>query len=251
MTEIRRKILHQMYRNPNIRKAIAFSLFVKSQVVSSTVQEWTINKMHTITGVSALAIRDRLRTLRELDLIEEIGIEKKHLVFKSLKSHTSHRNVSIPLVSFETNNKIKKNDKAQNIKQIENTLSVMLVIEIQNHKNFAKRMIRQKRNPNNLDSLKDALKACNRYAYNDKFCENGISYKYIAKQLGVGLQKAFDIVSYAIKNQILSKKKNVQKKYISCIKYIQDMIKPNYTYIKSNFIFKIKANSYAIIAGIY
>ena len=55
-----------MYRNPNIRKAIAFSLFVKSQVVSSTVQEWTINKMHTITGVSALAIRDRLRTLREL-----------------------------------------------------------------------------------------------------------------------------------------------------------------------------------------
>lgn len=76
-----------MYRNPNIRKAIAFSLFVKSQVVSSTVQEWTINKMHTITGVSALAIRDRLRTLRELDLIEEIGIEKKHHVQILEKSH--------------------------------------------------------------------------------------------------------------------------------------------------------------------
>ena len=117
-----------MYRNPKIRKAIAFSLFVKSQVVSSTVQDWTINKIHTITGVSALAIRDRLRTLRELDLVEEIGAERKHLVFKSLKSHTSHRNASIPLVPFETNNKIKKNGKAQNIKQIENTLSAMLVI---------------------------------------------------------------------------------------------------------------------------
>lgn len=240
-----------MYRNPKIRKAIAFSLFVKSQVVSSTVQDWTINKIHTITGVSALAIRDRLRTLRELDLVEEIGAERKHLVFKSLKSHTSHRNASIPLVPFETNNKIKKNGKAQNIKQIENTLSAMLVIEIQNRKNFAKQMIRQKRNPNSLDSLKDALKACNRYVYSDKFYENGISYKYIAKKLGVGLQKAFDIVSYAIKNQILSKKKNIQKKYISCIKYIQDMIKPNYTYIKNNFIYKIRANSYTIIAGIY
>lgn len=251
MTEIRRRILHQMYCNPKIRKAIAFSLFVKTQVSSSTVHNWTINKLHEITGVSAIAIRDRLKVLRELSLIEETGAKGQHLVFRSLKSHTTHRNASIPTVSFEPNHKIKKNDKAQNIKQIEDILSVMLVMEIQSRKNFARQMIQQKSDPKDLGGLKEARKVCNRYAYGETFCENGISYKYMAKRLGIGVQKAFAVISFALKNQILRKNKNIQRKYISGIKYIQDIIKNNYTYIKGNYICKVHANSYELITGTY
>lgn len=62
--EIRRKILNNMYCNPELRKAIAFSLFIKTRVKSSAVQRWSINKLHEITGVSACAVRKRIDTLR-------------------------------------------------------------------------------------------------------------------------------------------------------------------------------------------
>lgn len=112
-------------------------------------------------------------------------------------------------------------------------------------------MIQQKSEPKNLSSLKDARKACSRYAYGETFYENGISYKYLAKRLGVGIQKAFAVISFAVKNQILRKSKNIQRKYISGIKYIQDIIKNNYTYIKGNYIFRVHANRYELITGTY
>lgn len=240
-----------MYRNPKIRKAIAFSLFIKSQTTSSTIHNWTINKLHELTGVSALAIRDRLKVLRELDLIEEVGITRKHLVFKTLKSHTSHRNTNIPTIAFNPIKSIRKNEKAQYIKFLENTLSVMLVIEIQRHKEFAKQMIQQKCNPKSLNELKDAQKACNRFGYGKQYVDNGISYKCIAKKLGVGLQKAFEIISFAVKNQILRKKRNIQSKYLAYFKYIEDMLRHTYTYFKNNHIVKVSANTYSLITGIY
>lgn len=251
MTQIRRKILHQMYRNPKLRKAVAFSLYVKSQTASSTVQNWTINKLHELTGVSSLAIRERLKVLRELGLIEEIGAHKKHLVFKTLKSHTSHRNASVPTIEFILNKNIRKNEKAQKIKLIENTLSVMLVIEMQSRKEFAKQMIRQKNDPVNLQELKVAQKACNHFGYGKRYVDNGISYKHIAEKLGVSIQKAFEIISFAVKNQILRKKRNIQSRYLSCFKYIEDMIKHSYTYYKNNHVVKVSANTYSLIAGIY
>lgn len=83
--EIRRKILNDMYCNPELRKAIAFSLFIKTRVKSSAVQRWSINKLHEITGVSACAVRKRIDTLKALGLVEFTGKNNRCLVFKSLK----------------------------------------------------------------------------------------------------------------------------------------------------------------------
>lgn len=84
--EIRRKILNDMYCHSELRKAIAFSLFIKTRVKSSAVQRWSINKLHEITGVSASAVRKRIDTLKALGLIEFTGKNSRCLVFKSLKS---------------------------------------------------------------------------------------------------------------------------------------------------------------------
>lgn len=240
-----------MYRSPKIRKAIAFSLFIKSQTISSTIHNWTINKLHELTGVSALAIRDRLKVLRELGLVEEVGTMRRHLVFKTLKSHTSHRNACVPTIEFILNKNIRKNEKAQKIKLIENTLSVMLVVEMQSRKEFAKQMIQQKSDPKNLQELKVAQKACNRFGYGKRYIDKGISYRYIAEKLGVAIQKAFEIISFAVNNQILRKKRNIQSRYLSCFKYIEDMLKHSYTYYANNHIVKVSANTYSLIAGIY
>ena len=52
-----------MYRNSALRKAIAFSLFIKARTRNSIVKNCTINKLHDITGVSANAIKDRLSVI--------------------------------------------------------------------------------------------------------------------------------------------------------------------------------------------
>lgn len=247
--EIRRKILNDMYCNPELRKAIAFSLFIKTRVKSSAVQRWSINKLHKITGVSACAVRKRIDTLKAMGLVEFTGKNNRCLVFKSLKSHTSHRNVLVPNIEFISRNDSKKNAYAQNVKFIEDTLSAMLIIDVQNRKNYAKQMIQQSKHPKGLKELKTAKKACNRFGYGDKFRENGISYKYIAEKLSVSVQKAFDLVKFAVKNEILCKYRNIEKRFLSSIDYIKDMILNNYTYIKGGVICRVYANTYEVMEG--
>lgn len=244
--EIRRKILNDMYCNPELRKAIAFSLFIKTRVKSSAVQRWSINKLHEITGVSACAVRKRIDTLKALSLVEFTGKNNRCLVFKSLKSHTSHRNVLVPNIEFISNEDSKKNAYAQNIKFIEDTLSAMLIIEIQNHKNYAKQMIQQSKRPKGLKAYKEAKNACNHFGYGEDFCDNGISYIYIAQKLGVSLQKAFNTVKFAVQNGILQKCRIIKKFFYSNINYIEDMI-GNYTYLKNNIVYKVYANNYKLI----
>lgn len=187
--------------------------------------------------------------MKALDLIEFTGRNNRCLVFKSLKSHTSHRNVIVPNIDFISRNDSKKNAYAQNVKFIEDTLSAMLIVDIQNRKNYAKQMIQQSQFPKGLKKLKAAKKACNRFGYGDKFRDNGISYKYIAKKLSVSVQKAFDLVKFAVKNEILCKYRNIEKRFLSSIDYVKDMILNNYTYIKGKVICRVYANTYEVIEG--
>ena len=85
--------------------------------------------------------------MKALGLVEFTGKNNRCLVFKSRKSHTSHRNVIVPNIGFISRNYSKKNAYAQNVKFIEDTLSAMLIIDIQNRKNYAKQMIHQYKYP--------------------------------------------------------------------------------------------------------
>lgn len=115
-----------MYCNSSLRKAIAFSVFVKAHTPNCVVKDWSVNKLHEMTGVSANAIKARLGVLESMGLIEKIGIRKNHLLFKSLHSHTAHRNVIISDIKFKPNNNLKKNAYAQEIKNIETLLSTKI-----------------------------------------------------------------------------------------------------------------------------
>lgn len=241
--------MNEMYRNPELRKAIAFSLYMKSRVVSSSVPHFTINKLHEISGVSATTIKKRLRILRQHNMVSFTGKGGHCIVFNSLRSHTSHRNICIKDIDFIADHCSHKNTNAQNVKFIDDILTALLIIEIQNHKNFAKQMIQQSDQPKGLNELKIAKKACNRFGYSDKFSDNGISYKYMAQKIGCGLQKAFDIVKFATKGQILVKFRNVQKFYFPGAKFIKEELLRIYTYIKGNTAYKVSANRYQLCDG--
>ncbi len=238
-----------MYRNPELRKAVAFSLFVKSRVISSSVPYWSINKLHEISGVSATTVKKRLRILKQHDMISFSGKGNHCLVFNSLKSHTAHRNINIKDIEFISNSLSHKNHKAQNVKFIDDILSALLIVKVQNHKNFAKQMIQQSKRPQNLSKLKEAKKACNHFGYSANFADNGISYKYIAGKIGCSLQKAFNIIKFAIGQNILFKIRNVQKFYFPGAKFIKQELLKVFTYIKGNIAFKISANRYQLCNG--
>lgn len=200
-----------MYCNPELRKAIAFSLFIKTRVKSSAVQRWSINKLHEITGVSACAVRKRIDTLKALGLVEFTGKNNRCLVFKSLKSHTSHRNVLVPNIEFISRNDSKKNAYAQNVKFIEDTLSAMLIIDVQNRKNYAKQMIQQSKHPKGLKELKAAKKIMRRntpywifrYLCYNRILLPGAGYKVDFKDHRI--TKTISLIS--------KKKKNENKRY--------------------------------------
>lgn len=235
-----------MYRNSQLRKAIAFSLFVKAHTRNSIVKNWSINKLHDITGVSVNAIKDRLFVLKNMELIEETGLNNKHLVFKSLHSHTAHRNIVIPELIFKPNANLKKNAYAQEIKNIENVLTAMLLVEIQRRKDFAKQMIQKRNDPQSKKEYKEAVKTCNHFGYGRKFIEKGISYKYMAGKIGMSVCKSIQIVKLAVNCNILKRIRNICKRIAICSKYTEDML-INYTYSYRNYIYKNYANKYVII----
>lgn len=238
-----------MYRNSELRKAIAFSLYIKSRVVSSSVPYWSVNKLHDISGVSPTTVKKRLRILKEYGVISFTGKNKHCLVFSSLQSHTAHRNITISDINFVLDEKSLKNQKAQNVKFIDDILATLLIVEIQNRKDYAKQMIQQSKQPKDLAELKEAKKACNRFGYSAEFIDNGISYKRMAKKIGCGIQKAFDIIRFATGNGILNKIKNVQKFYFHGIKFINNELRKIYTYTKGNIAYKVGANRYQLCAG--
>lgn len=244
--KVKRNIINKMYRNSALRKAIAFSLFIKARTRNSIVKNCTINKLHDITGVSANAIKDRLSVLEEIGLIERVGVNNKHLVFKSLHSNTSHRNVVIPNSKFKPNKKSSKNAYAQEIKFIENVLTAILLVEIQRRKNYAKQIIQQRQQPRSKKEYTEAVKVCNHLGYGRNFFDNGISYKYIAKHIGMSIFKSIQIAELAQNLHLIKKIKNCVRKISICYKYVEDMI-TNYTYSYRNYIFKKYANKYVLI----
>ena len=236
-----------MYCNSSLRNAIAFSVFVKAHTPNCVVKDWSVNKLHEMTGVSANAIKARLGVLESMGLIEKIGIRKNHLLFKSLHSHTAHRNVIISDIKFKPNNNLKKNAYAQEIKNIENVLAAMLLVEIQRHKDFAKQMIQRKVNPRSVKEYKESVKACNRFEFReDKFVDNGISYKYLAAKIGISISKTVEIVKCAVYNNLIKKIHRTYKRYKAYSKYIEDIL-CNFTFCHNNYIYKILANRYELV----
>lgn len=235
-----------MYCNPLLRKAVAFSLFVKNNTASSVIKNWNINKLHMLTGVSANVVSKRVSTLREYGLIAVEGMHGEHLVFKSLHSNTSHRNIALPSLRFVTDGSKNKNSKAQQIKSIEDMLAAMLLVEIQKHKNYAEQTIQKSLNPSSKKEYKKATKTCNRLNYGRKFVDNGISYKYMAKKIGFSTFSAQNLVKFAVKHHLVEKIKTAYKKIHGIGKYIEDMV-TGYTFYYHNSIYKIYANRYALI----
>lgn len=245
MKAIRRNIFNSVSSDKAIVKALALAVFIKRRFQSSTVHNYTVNKLHELTGLHATTIKKRISTLDELGFITRIGKCKEHLVVKSMSSHNASRNVDISAILCD------------NIQEIEKSLFAMVIVEIQKRKDFVKQVINlAHHNPRNTRECKSAQRKCRELGYGREYKEYGISYKRIAKALGICLQKAISIVKFAVENEFLTVTKRCVKKFVPGAKAMQEyMSLGKNTFCTTNNVYTVYANQYAlgsrVLAGNY
>lgn len=222
------------------------ALYLKRYAVSSAIHDYSVNKLHLLTGLSAGVVKKRVATLVVYGLAEYAGKKKDVLVLRTPKSGTKHRNVFINDDDFKCNDKLCKNGKAQEVKHIDDLVCIAMIVEIQRHKDYAKHIIQQKENPESVKDFKAARSACKNAGYGNRYVENGISYCGMAKSLGVGVQKTFSLVQKACKLKILRKINNIRKVFYKGALYVSDLFK-SYTYIYNDMVYKVYANTYQVL----
>ena len=157
MIHLKRHIFYSANGNANIIKALALAVYVKKNVVSSTITNYTTNKLRNLTGLSYSAITKRINTLKQLGLVKFVGRNNQHLVISNMASHCKHRNIDLSKCVVNS------------VKDIEKSLYAMFVLEIQKRKDFVKHTIQSVNNPSNLDEHKRARQICKRYGYDREF----------------------------------------------------------------------------------
>lgn len=240
MINIRRNILYKMRGDAAVVKALSLALFYKYKYASSTITNYSANKIRKQTGLSYGAIRSRVKTLVSLGFAHFEGKNKERLVFTSTASKCRHRNIQLDTRCFDS------------IKDIENMLWLLFFAEIQKRKDFVRQTLHSATNPENKKEMSKARKICRRYGYDYaiEYKEFGISYKTIANAMGVCLQKAFGIINWAVEKCIISKTKRQLQRFIKGVGYIKSMWdESNATFITNNNAYKIYANVYSFVSS--
>lgn len=235
MKSIRRNIFYCIYNDKNIVKALALAVFVKHRVKSSTITNFTIDKLHKLTNLHSTTIKKRLKTLNELGLISRSGNNNEHLVFNSISSHNKFRNIDISKAIFDT------------IKDVEKSLLTFIVVEIQKRKNFVKQILNTASNSKSYKELKSARRKCRVFGLRGEYKEYGISYKKIAKEMCVSVAKAVNIIKFAVENQFLNKEHNQTQVFCLGIGIASKYgVNVGGTFCTNNNIYKIYANTYSL-----
>ena len=113
MKYIRRSLINECFGNKELLKALAMAYLIKHRTKSSNIRHYSINLIHSITGIHATTIRKRLQTLNEYGLIL---IEKDNLIIRSTVSKHSKRNMNIGRMDFT------------NAKTVERSLQALQVV---------------------------------------------------------------------------------------------------------------------------
>ena len=229
-----------MYGDQDLVKAIALALFIKTRTISSTIPHYTVNKLRTITGLSFATIKNRLNRLKDYGIITFVGKENNCLVVKSLCSKNRHKNFDISCINNDS------------VKEIEQSLRAMLVVGIQLHKDYARRVLRASSDGRTTAEIKDGRRNSRRYCYYGDYKENGLSYKGIARRLGVSVVTAFRTVSYALKHHFLTKIRHIEQVFVRGIGTFSSKIE-NFCqncFSTRNNVYKVHANTYIVCARI-
>ena len=228
---LRLRLALEMFGNKELLKAIAMFLLIRKRLGSNVIKNYSINKLVNLLGAHARTIKKRLRVLSQYGLVTIVG---KTLMLRSIVSKHTKRNVKLGERKMEYSS----------LKNVEYSLQAILVVVIQNRKDFAKRTIRNAHGgSHDYKVVKAARDAARKFGYGFQYVEKGLSYKTIAKKLGVSIKTAFEIVKFAVKRTILKKETHFIQTYMQSVSKREVY---GYTYTTHNYGYKILANSYSV-----
>lgn len=220
-----------MFGNKNLLKAIAMFLLIRKRLGSNVLKNYSINKLVNITGAHASTIKKRIRVLSEYGLVT---ISDKSLMLRSVVSKHAKRNVKLGERKMEYSS----------LKSVEYSLQAILVVVVQSRKDFAQRTIRNAHGASHdYKVVKAARDAARKFGYGFEYIERGLSYKTIAKKLGVSIKTAVEIVKFAVKRTILKKTKHFIADYLPKVNFMEGL---GYTFTTRNYGYKVAANTYSI-----
>lgn len=220
-----------MFGNKELLKAIAMLMFIRKQLGSSILRNYSTNKLVSITGAHASTIKKRIRVLSQYNLV---SVTDKTLVLRSIVSKHAKRNIKLG----------ERFMKYSTLKEVEYSLQAMLVKELQNKKDFAKRTIRNTHgSSHDYKVVKAARDVARKFGYGNQYVEKGLSYKTIAKRLGVSIKTAVKIVKFAVKRTILKKTTHFLSTYLPKVNYMEGL---GYTFTTYNYGYTVLANTYAV-----
>lgn len=221
-----------MFGNKDLLKAIAMFLLIRKRLGSNIIKDYSINKLVSITGAHARTIKKRMHVLSQYGLV---SIDGKTLSLRSVVSRHSQRNVKLGEEEMEYSS----------LKSVEYSLQSVLVAVIQLRKNFAKQTIRNAHGASrSFKVVKAARDAARKFGYGFEYIERGLSYKTIAKKIGVSVKTAVEIVKFAIKRAFLSKTTHSIPTYLPSV-YGMEVY--GYTFTTRNYGYNVLANTYTII----
>jgi len=226
---VRRNIATQMFGNKKILKALSMLLMYHKITGCNVCKKYSINKIANITGLSSTTTTKRIQTLKEYGLVE---IKGTSLVFCSITSRHRDRNERLDKVSYIS------------VKDIEKSLYAILICIIQKRKDFIKRAILEANNSHSYKTIKRAKMIIRRYARDKEFHDWGISYKTIAKKIGVSLKTAFEYVRYAVLHKFIAVQRHFQRYFF---KGINKYPACGFTFTTQNYAYIVSANTYTVI----
>lgn len=232
MKHLSRKFFNENISDSKAVKALELFLFVKTHHKSSTINNFTYKELSKQTKLCFTTLKKRIALLKEFELVEFVGKNKQHLLFKSLRGKKS--NINIGALDFSS------------IETIGDGLRALFLVQVQVRKEYIKQLLLKFKNPNKSDDYKEIKREVrNRGLMNTQFKDYGISYKYIAKKLGIGFNKVSDLIKCAEKLGMIVKEKH------SKLVYNAKENKTNGFYAFEFVADKNKINKFATNTGIY
>lgn len=241
MKGISRKFFNKHISDSKVVKALELYLFVKVRYesFSSTIKDFRYNRLTEETGLCFTTLKKRINILKQLGLVEFIGKDRQHLLFKSLKSKKS--NVRIEQIDFST------------IKTIGDGLRALFLVEVQVQKEYIRQLMMKYNNPSKSDDYKAIRREVRkRGLMGKKFEDNGISYKYMAKKLKIGYNKVHELIKCATERGMVAKKRNAHLVYDANkdgqnAYYVLDFEEDRkHKYVSNNCIYYLGANTYVL-----
>lgn len=217
-----------MFGNKELLKAVAFAMFVRYRMGKSTIGKFTVNMIAKAVGVHAQTVNKRLDALKTADLV---SVADGCVSFRSLVSKHNGRNVKLTKICYKS------------LKDVERSLQSILVTVLQKRKDFAKRTIRTAHDGRTSKKVKSAMKVSRKYGWGARFVEGGISYKGLAKRIGVCVKTAVEIVKFAVERGILKKERHFEATFMPGV---NGMKVDGFTFTTRNWGFKVSANTYAV-----